>query len=490
MKLSASDIVSRYRPDKCDLRVFLRHRGEAEAEDPFSEILKRIGLRHERDHLASLGPYLDISVEPFENRRAKTVEAIRSRIPVLYQPTFEITEKILGVDVDIVGAPDFLVLQPSGYQLRDSKMSRRIDEKHHPEIILQVQLYAWLFERTTGAPPIGIQVHAGTGDLVEVAYDGGLSVRAELERIIAIKQSKDEFYEPVGWSKCDRCGFRDRCWSRAEESGDVALVSGVDQNLARELHSLGTRTRSEFLGNFDSRTLSEFRRPWGSRMQRVGNIARRILLSAESMESGREIILQTPAVPSCANYVMFDLEGMPPSLDELEKIYMWGTRVYGASPGEFKAAVSGFGADGDREGWIAFLQIAQGIFEKYGDVPFVHWADYEKTNLDRYVGRHGDPQGVAARVNANLLDLLDVCKEAIILPLPSYSLKVIEDYVGFERKAEEYGGQWAMAMFIEATETSDEEKRRELMDKILQYNEEDLAATWAVFQWLRSKRAP
>jgi hypothetical protein len=35
--------------------------------------------------------------------------------------------------------------------------------------------------------------------------------------------------------------------------------------------------------------------------------------------------------------------------------------------------------------------------------------------------------------------------------------------------------------------TSDEEKRKELMDKILAYNKEDLEATWAVFEWLRGK---
>jgi predicted RecB family nuclease len=44
-----------------------------------------------------------------------------------------------------------------------------------------------------------------------------------------------------------------------------------------------------------------------------------------------------------------------------------------------------------------------------------------------------------------------------------------------------------MAIFIEVTETSDEVKRKELMDKILKYNEEDLGATWAVFEWLRGK---
>ena len=184
---------------------------------------------------------------------------------------------------------------------------------------------------------------------------------------------------------------------------------------------------------------------------------------------------------------MFDLEGMPPHLDELDKIYLWGTQVYGEKPSEFMVALSGFGPDGDKEGWLGFLANAKQIFDTYGDIPFVHWAPYEQTYLRRYVERFGDAEGIAARVEANLLDLLTVARDSVVLPLPSFSLKVVEDYVGFERKEAEYGGAWAMATFIEATETSDEGKRKELMDKIVAYNKEDLEATWAVFEWLRLK---
>lgn len=78
-------------------------------------------------------------------------------------------------------------------------------------------------------------------------------------------------------------------------------------------------------------------------------------------------------------------------------------------------------------------------------------------------------------------------RATVALPLPSYSIKVVEKYVGFKRTQEEYGGQWSMAQFILATETDDEAERNRRMSEILKYNEEDLAATWAVFQWLRSK---
>lgn len=87
----------------------------------------------------------------------------------------------------------------------------------------------------------------------------------------------------------------------------------------------------------------------------------------------------------------------------------------------------------------------------------------------------------------NLLDLLPIVQQSIALPLPSYSLKVVERYVGFQRTQDEYGGDWAMAKYIEATETEDEALRAEVIDKILVYNQEDLQATWAVLGWLRGK---
>lgn len=488
MRLIASDFITHHRPTPCELRVWLRHRGEPEREaTEYEQVLRRLGERHEREHLASLGAHLDLSRLTGEERIRTTLEAVANRVPVLYQPAFRMKHILGATEAEIIGIPDFLILDGGGYIIRDSKMARRIDEENHPEILLQAQLYGWLFEKNCGVPPKALQVFSGMKGIVPVPYDGGASALTALERLLAVKHQEVEAYEPVGWSKCSPCGYNERCWNRAEQNGDVALLPDVDQSLARTLNGIGVRTRRELLGNFDFVSLSELKRPVGSKEHRVGKRAERILLFAEAMERGEERILAAPAIPQLPNYAMFDLEGMPPHLDELDKIYLWGAQVFGEKPSEFKPTVSGFGPDGDREGWIAFLHGAKKIFEHYGDIPFVHWSSYEKTNLGKYIQRHGDVDGTAARVIANLLDLFALTRESIILPVPSFSLKVIKQYVGYRRKQEECDGQWAMATFIEATETCDEEKRRELMDEILAYNQEDLEAMWAVFQWLRTK---
>jgi|SRR6266850_777272 len=488
MRLIASDFITHQRPTPCELRVWLRHRGEPERDtSAYEEVLHRLGERHEREHLATLGECADFSGLPEDDRIKKTLEAIAARASILYQPVFRVTHMFGATEAEILGIPDFMILDADGYIIRDSKMARRIDDENHPEILLQIQLYGWLFEKSCGARPKTLQVFSGMKEIVAVPYDGGVSALAALERLLAVKQQVDEAYEPVGWTKCSPCGFNERCWSRAETNGDVALVPDVDESLARKLNGMNVRTRKELLGSFDVVSLSELKRPFGNGERRVGSTAERILQFAHAMEKQEAKILAALAVPQLPNYVMFDLEGMPPHLDELDRIYLWGAQVFGDKPSEFMAAVSGFGPNGDKEGWLAFLENAKRIFELYGDIPFVHWASYEKTYLLRYIQRHGDADGTAARVVANLLNLFTITKESIILPVPSFSLKVIEQYVGYKRKQAEYGGQWAMAMFIEATETSDEQQRQELMAQILAYNKEDLEAMWAVFEWLRAK---
>ena len=123
--------------------------------------------------MATLGPYLDLSTVLLDERVGRTLEAIANKVPVIYQPAFVVRHMIAGTEVEIVGAPDFLILDGDGYLIRDCKMSRRIEAEIHPEIIVQVQLYGWLFERSTGFPAKELQVYNGMKEIVAVEDDGG-----------------------------------------------------------------------------------------------------------------------------------------------------------------------------------------------------------------------------------------------------------------------------------------------------------------------------
>ncbi len=488
IRLTASDFYTYFRPSKCETRIYLKSIGMEEGPPgPFDEVLFRLGKRHEETQLATFPIYADLREGTIEERVKKTRQEIQKGAPILYQAVLKLDYNIAGTKCDIVGEPDFLTKEADGYIICDSKLSRRINEKDHPEILRQLEIYGWLYEQTFGKPPMALHVHSGTGDIVEVPYDGGVTALQYFEEIIALKLSKSEPYSPVGWSKCSGCPFHGYCWPRAERNNDVAIVADVDQNLAIALKNEGINTIDELLIHFDENKLSEFRRAWGKRTQRVGRKAGTILRNAKSMKAGKEFIVQPPSVPEHPNYVMFDLEGLPPHLDEIEKIYLWGTQVFGQEQSDFMPALAGFGKNGDEEGWVTFLDNAKTIFDRYGDIPFVHWSHYERTKINKYIERYGDSNGIAVRVTENLLDLFPITQDSIVLPLPSYSLKVVEKYVGFKRTLDNVAGDWAMAKYIEAVETEDPAERDEVMTQILDYNREDLEATWTVLKWLKSK---
>src|ERR1700744_5737142 len=134
MRLTASDFASYHRPTRCDLRVFLRYQQQQELEPGHYElVLRRLGLRRENEHLATLGAFADVRVDSLDEHVKKTADAIAKKVSVLYQPAFLAIERISGTDVEIVGVPDFLILAGDRYVVRDSKMARRIDDENHPE---------------------------------------------------------------------------------------------------------------------------------------------------------------------------------------------------------------------------------------------------------------------------------------------------------------------------------------------------------------------
>ncbi len=109
MRLTASDIFNVYRPTLCALRVYLREQRIPEAEaSVFEEILRTLGQRHEQNHLATLGTYGDLSAVSPDQRAQRTIEAIRNRVPVIYQGELACEKTLGGTHVSIVGRPDFL----------------------------------------------------------------------------------------------------------------------------------------------------------------------------------------------------------------------------------------------------------------------------------------------------------------------------------------------------------------------------------------------
>jgi predicted RecB family nuclease len=247
LRLTAQDFYCRHTPSECDLRVVLREKGIGEAPpSEFEQVIMRLGKRHEEQHLATFPQFVDLRSVDREKRFEQTQTLVKAGSDVIYQPVLKALLSLDGRECEVIGEPDFLIRADGRYIIRDVKMARRIEKDSHPEILLQLQLYCWLYEQVFGAPPARLEVLNGKSEIVPVTTNHS-AVLAEFRTLINLKQLAEAPYEPVGWTKCGACGFRDHCWPKAESEQDVSLVYDIDQSLARELHKQGVSNIPSFL---------------------------------------------------------------------------------------------------------------------------------------------------------------------------------------------------------------------------------------------------
>ncbi|MHC2994005.1 MAG: TM0106 family RecB-like putative nuclease [Candidatus Atribacteria bacterium] len=490
MRIPIQVIYNLFAPSYCEKRLYFAYNNVKTLEPgPFEQLIYKLGLRHEKNYLNSIGEYIDVSTGRIEERIAATKKYTNDKVLVIYQGVLCEDLMVNNKPITLIGIPDFLIYEEGGYQIRDCKLARHVDDKKHQEIIAQIKVYGLLLEKLTGQKVDKMEAVLGDNSLLDVTKMEAIQPGEILTKVVSIAEEKKAPYSPVGWSKCMGCGYRNICWDMAVKNSDVALVYGVDQGLARFFWEKGITKIRQLLDNYDEASLARVNRPWGEGVQKVGKKATKILMQAQAMKEKRNILIKKVNLPSYDNYVMFDLEGVPPYIDDLEKIYLWGIQVFGEKRTPYLPALAPIEEEGDYKGWENFLKNSRKIFKAYGDVPFIHWAPYEKTKIKLYLQRYGDSGGIAERVLKNLVDLCALVKKSLILAEPSYSLKVVEKVAGFKRTQEEYGGNWAIAKYIEAVETDNKEIRRSIIEKILKYNQEDLVATWEVFKWLKKEMA-
>ncbi|MGA2615207.1 MAG: TM0106 family RecB-like putative nuclease [Spirochaetia bacterium] len=485
LRLSASVFYGLHRPSTCEKRVFLLAHEQPEGQPSELELaMRELGERHEKEHLSTFPQVRNLGDGSLSDRAQRTREAVESRTPVIYQGVLR--SAFPGSRDIVTGIPDFMILGDDSYRIRDCKLSRSVRGDRHKEITHQLQTYGWLYEKTFKRPPASLEVYLGDRTLDTIPYAGPARAEAELGRVRDLSLLAAEPWEPVGWSKCSPCPFQDRCWKQAALSHDVSAVYGVDQGTARALRDLGISTWDQLLKEMGVERLAGLTRSRGNAEQKVGAGAARILAQAQALASGKIVRLATLILPDEPR-VLLDLEGMPPQHDELERVYLWGMQVHGEAGRQapYGPAVAGFGPEGDREGWERFLDNAAEVFRTHGRIPFVHWADYEKTKIRAYIDRYGDRAGVAARVLESCFDLLKAIRDSFALPVPSYGLKVIERLSGYRRSMKEYGGDWSISQYLRACESQDGQERARIMAEIARYNEEDLQAMGAILRWAR-----
>lgn len=486
---SPSHFRDLFQPNYCERRIWLAvNKPDLAIPDiDFIQMIQEKGIVAEEAHVKTIGTFETPEYPQFEFYTGfeETLKMIKSKVPVIYQGV------LISNNKQWMAVPDLLILdkKTKKYTLRDVKLAKNLDA--HPEIDMGMGLCGLIAREVLGYEPI-IEVMKGDGELMSpYLVPERNKVLGCIELIEKLRMLPDEPLEMSGWSKCNPCEFFNYCWSEAWEGRHVCTISGIEQGMSKALVARKINTWETLLKKSDDIADVAFQR--GSQTQRIGATrADKILRQARSLSKSKHEKIATLTLPN--NYspgerpiVIFDVENNMPIFEELDipvDVYLWGLMTVTSKGTKQELIIAPNGPKADQKGWQMFLSTMSKIFERYGDIPIVHFSSHEKTKVSNYINIFGDSHSTGQRVLDNLWDLYRAIINCVILPVPSYGLKELEKFVGFERTQEEYGGAWSIVRYNRYLEAPTQKEADRILDEIRVYNGEDLKATYEVYKWV------
>jgi predicted RecB family nuclease len=438
----------------------------AEANE-FDQLIVDLGNQLERKYLQQFQEKHQV-VEATSPKH--TQELMAAGTDVIYQGAF--------AKDGVIGKPDFLFRQANGkYQPADVKLAHGLDDKN--DIKIQLGIYRRLVG--TNLPALA---YLGTGEIEEVGPEADKKVDAfllNMREILGRQEPPDARYSE---SKCRDCPYIDVCKPLFEKKGELTLLYGVESRAAPGLEAQGFRTIKQ-LSEAAPEMIKDV--PYLKGFEKM----QRAVLQARAYASGEYYQTGPLSLPQ-GTWVHFDIEDNPLTESGQKHVYLWGflKPVYGKSDFEY---VWTDNEQEDFEGWQKFLAQTETYKSRYPNLILAHFSQHERTTINAYAERYDmkEHPTVAWLLGdtSPLFDMQRPIKDSLVLPLASYGLKYICKHpklVNYQWNDNDSGSQWSVVQFARYLAETDQQIRKQIKEKILIYNFDDVMATRMLELWLKS----
>jgi predicted RecB family nuclease len=297
---------------------------------------------------------------------------------------------------------------------------------------------------------------------------------------------------PMPVAKCDTCRWWKECNHKWHDDDHLSLIAGINTDQIKELNNQEV-TKLEQYAQEEEPYRQE---PQQGSLETYEKTHRQAKIQLESRKENRIKYELNPIepyrglnrlpTPSVAD-IYFDIEGdhfyEDGGLEYLFGIYFKDEGVYN---------YRGFWAKNRKEEKKAFSDFMSFVMERWGQNPemhIYHYAPYEPSSIKRLASRTAlFEEEVDRLLRAEIfIDLFSVIKESLIAGVESYSLKNIEQIVGFVRTANLRLASDARRRISVALDFKDfSSMSSEDFTLIEQYNKDDCVATQLLHVWLES----
>ncbi len=458
-----------YQYATCPHWIWYDHFGDPSKKGDVPELAQKLleqGVMHEEEYVAGI-EMVEVSTKDPAKAFAKTVELMRSGVATIYQGAIE-------AEIDGIlwrGRPDLLEKRKGRSKLGayfyapvDIKSSHSI----HKEQQLQLTFYAKILEEMQGTRPKETAII--NVDHERILFSPGpehlVKAKKITREIVEILNGKNPPLRLA--SKCKRSPWFQECIRSAEEANDIALIYDLDARAHPALRKAGIET------------VADAAKMVVARLPKIPYCAQaeldRIKLQARSLTTGELHWLKKPTIPDAPIRIYFDIEGDP----LLDVQYLFGFWIVGDGKPRYEYFLADKPED-EGEMWREFVEWTATL--KPGTFKVYHYADYERAQTLRLAREHGSSPAFDYFAS-QYVDLLAIVRESVIFPLYFYSIKDIAKsrFLGFEWRDTKSGGAQSIFWFEDWLETGD----RKVLQKIIDYNEDDVLATACLDKWLRT----
>lgn len=457
--LTASDF---YKYVKCPSWLYWDIFGDPKDKTPVSAMMTKLregGVEHEKTVIDELGDFVEMEEKGDSEVLAAATIAAMKEGKIIYQGTLK--------DGEWVGRPDLLMPHKGKsnfgdfvYEAVDIKSAFRLNDVHK----YQLTFYSLLLEKVQGTLPKKGKIINARKEFIEFdiqeVYSNFFEILASIEEIRAGK--KPDLYLMSGAKESPWYELLKR---EVEEIDDLSRIYKLYRKEYKLLRKAGYDTVTGFAEtSFDNVS------------QSVGGIATarlgRIHLQAIALTKGEAMRIGEPKFPDKGVELHFDIEGDP----FLGVEYLFGLLIRENGKEEYKIFIAEDPKD-EGKAWLEFCDFIEG----YSGTPIYHYGWYELDVIKRLSARYGISTVAANALDKrNMIDLNRMIQNTVIFPLHFYSLKDICKYLGFKWRANDASGANSVLWFQEWLDKQD----RKMLQKIIDYNEDDVRATAHLKDWL------
>jgi predicted RecB family nuclease len=451
-------------------------------------LLSKKGDEHERRYLERLresgAPITELPArvtkdETLEESQARTLAAIEAGAAYIFQPTF--------FDGTFLGRADFLrridrpcAARAWSYEVIDTKLARSTKAY----FLVQLSSYSEHLSRLQGGTmPERMHVALGSGEERSFFTRDYLAYYRRLRSSFLEHVGAGDTY-PNECGHCKACDWDRVCDRQRRDDDHLSLVAWMRRDQVEKLTKGGIGTLTALASATDDA------RPFGFNADTFANLRLQASLQVAGRTARKHHVLPHDARGGLAllpqpdrGDIYFDMEGDPYYAPDTGLEYLFGAYLpledtyvpfWATSAAREKGAMT------------EFLDFVTERRARYPHLHVYHYANYEKAALGRLTMRYATRrEELDELLRAGVfVDLFTVVRQGIRVSAESYSIKKLEAFYGFKRKAAVARGDDSIVAFEEYLDNGDES----ILADIQEYNDEDCRSTWELHKWLMERR--